>query len=29
MGGQDRAPGDENAGDHAEKYCQQEWNRSS
>jgi hypothetical protein len=28
MRGQDRAAGDENAGDHAEKYRQQERNRS-
>jgi len=28
MSRQDRDAGDENAGDHAEKYCQQEWNRS-
>jgi hypothetical protein len=27
MGGQDRDAGDENTGDHAEKYRQQEWNR--
>jgi len=26
MRGQDGDSGDENAGDHAEKYCQQEWN---
>jgi len=26
MRGQDRDAGDENAGDHAEKYRQQEWN---
>jgi len=25
MRGQDRDAGDENAGDHAEKYRQQEW----
>jgi hypothetical protein len=26
MRGQDRDAGDENAGDHPEKYRQQEWN---
>jgi hypothetical protein len=28
MRGQDRDASDQNAGDHAEKYGQQEWNRS-
>jgi hypothetical protein len=26
MRGEDRDAGDENAGDHADKYRQQEWN---